>query len=100
VIITARKARPGIRKILGMNVLIKRLNKRYLFGFDYYEYKNFYLPYSDIEKTLIDLIYFKERLNKEMVKNIVKRIDIKKLNSYLKSYPRQIKDRVMKTIKK
>ena len=100
VIITVRKARPGIRKILGMNVLIKRLNKRYLFGFDYYEYKNFYLPYSDIEKTLIDLIYFKERLNKEMVKNIVKRIDIKKLNSYLKSYPRQIKDRVMKTIKK
>src|SRR3989344_3377756 len=36
VIITARKVRQGIRQVIGMNVLIRRIEKKYLFGFDYY----------------------------------------------------------------
>ena len=99
IIITARKIRTGIRKILGMNVLIKRLDKKYLFGFDYYKHENFYLPYSDIEKTLIDMVYFKEKLDKEVIKNIVKRLDIKKLNSYLKIYPERIRKKAIRLIK-
>jgi predicted transcriptional regulator of viral defense system len=99
VIITAKKARTGIRKILGANVLIKRLDKKYLFGFDYHKHGDFYLPYSDIEKTLIDMVYFKELLDKEIIDNIKKRIVMKKLKNYLKAYPLIIRKRVDKIFK-
>src|SRR3989338_7651646 len=35
VIITASKARQGIRKVLGMNILVKRIDKRYLLGYEH-----------------------------------------------------------------
>ena len=95
VIVTTRKVRPGIRKILGTNVLIRRLNNKYFFGFDYYKQGSFYLSYSDIEKTFIDMVYFKERLTTETIKNFVKKINKKKLNSYLKIYPKKIKNKVL-----
>ncbi|MEK6835205.1 MAG: hypothetical protein AABX61_03010 [Nanoarchaeota archaeon] len=91
VIITSKKIRQGIRKIMNGNVLIRRINKKYLFGFDYYEINNIYLPYSDIEKTFIDLIYFKEKINKETLNNIRERINKKRLSFYLKLYPKRIK---------
>ena len=95
IIITARKVRTGMHKILGSNVLIRRINKKYLFGFDYYKQDDLFLLYSDIEKTFIDMIYFKENLNKEVIKNILKRIDMKKLNSYLKVYPKKFQKKVL-----
>ena len=95
VIITARKARQGVRKVMGMNVLVRRIEKKYLFGFDYYKHDDFYLPYSDIEKTFIDLIYFKEKTSRELIKEIIKKINMEKLKSYLKSYPKKIRKRVL-----
>lgn len=98
VVITAKKARQGIRKILGMNVLIRRINKKYLFGFEYFKQGSFYLPYSDIEKTLIDTVYFKEKLSNDAIKIMKKRIDMKKMNSYLKAYPAKLRQRVLKIL--
>lgn len=95
VVITARKIRQGIRKILGMNVLVRRIDKRYLFGFEYKEQGSLFLPYSDIEKTFIDMLYFNEKLSNEAVKNIIKRINKKRLNSYLKDYPRKFHKKVL-----
>ena len=95
VIITTRRIRSGIRKVLGMNVLIRRIQKRYLFGFDYFVQGDNYFPYSDIEKTFIDMVYFKENLNEETVKNIIRKIDKKKLNSYLKNYPERTRKMVL-----
>jgi len=91
IIITSKKIRQGIRKIMDMNVLIRRIDKKYLFGFEYYKEGNFILPYSDIEKTFIDLIYFRQKLSKEVLKEFKKKIDRKKLNSYLKFYPKKFK---------
>ena len=99
IIITARKVRQGIRKIMGINVEIRRIDKKYLFGFEYIKQDNLYLPYSDIEKTLIDMLYFKERLSKEVLKNIRRRINKKKLNSYLHAYPARIRKRALSHIK-
>lgn len=95
VIITSRKVRQGIRKVLGMNVLVRRMDKKYLFGFDYEKQGDFFLPYSDIEKTFIDMLYFNEKLTEEAKENITKRIDKKKLNLYLKNYPRKFRNRVL-----
>ena len=90
ILITTRKVRQGLRNILNTNVLIRRINKKYFFGFDYYKDK-FYLPYSDIEKTFVDTIYFKEKLDKETLKYLIKKINKKKLDSYLKVYPKRIR---------
>lgn len=98
VIITSRKVRPGIRKIINGNVLVRRLNKRYLFGFKYYKQGNFYLPYSDLEKTFIDLIYYKEKISSEVLNKIKKSINTDKLNSYLKFYPKRIRKLVLKPL--
>lgn len=99
IVISARKIRPGIRKVFGSNLLVKRINKKYLFGFDYYNQGNVYLPYSDIEKTFIDMIYFREKLNKETIKNIKKRMNQKKLNLYLKSYPKVFRKKILNALK-
>ncbi len=62
-----------------MNVLIRRIDSKYLFGFDYYKSGDFYFPYSDVEKTFIDMIYFKQNLDKEVVKEFLKKLDKNKL---------------------
>ena len=100
IIITTRNIRPGIRKIIDINVLIKRIRKKYFFGFNYHKQGNFYFPYSDIEKTFIDVVYFRIKLNKEEIKDILVKLDIKKLNSYLKIYPKITRKRVLSIIDK
>jgi len=100
VILTTRKVRRGIREILGTNVLIRKIEKKYFFGFDYVQQGDFYIPYSDIEKTLIDMIYFHEKIDEEAIKNIAKSIDKKKLDSYLRKYPLSIRKKVLNKIYK
>lgn len=94
IIISMRKIRTGIRKINNSNVLIRRIDKKYLFGYDYLKVGEFYFPYSDIEKTLIDMVYFKQKLNKETIKNIKNKINKPKLKKYLRNYPKLIRKRV------
>ena len=98
IILTSRKIVPGIRKSMNGNVSIRRLQKKYLFGFEYVQQGNLYFPYSDLEKTFIDMVYYKEKLNEETLKNILERINIKKLNSYLKIYPKRFKKIILKYI--
>lgn len=100
VIITSRKVRNGIRKILDTNVLIRRIDKKYVFGFNYEKQGDFYFPYSDIEKTFIDMVYFKQHLDKETKKEIIKRLDKKRFNSYLKVYPKIFRKRVTNLLSK
>ena len=96
IIITARKIRPGIRKVLGMNILVRRLEKKYYFGFEYVDESGLYFPYSDVEKTVIDMVYFKEKLSDDTLRNIKGILNKKKLSTYLKHYPRRIRNMVLK----
>lgn len=93
VILTATKAMPGIRKIMGMNVLVRRISKKYFFGFETKE-DGFYLPYSDVEKTLIDFAAFNEKISPETADAIRKKINKTKLKQYLKAYPENIRLKV------
>ncbi len=95
VIITSKKARQGLRSILGANVMVRRIDKKYLFGFSYHSQGDFYFPYSDIEKTFIDMAYFKEKISDEVLAEIKKRIDRKRLSSYLKIYPQKLRKKVL-----
>ena len=94
VIVTTRKVRTGLRKVMGMNVLIRRIDRKYFFGFDYYKSGDFYFPYSDVEKTFIDMVYFGANLDKEVVKEFMRKIDKKKLKIYLGLYPKKFGARV------
>lgn len=95
IIITTKNVRQGIRNILGSNVLVRKLDKKYFFGFNYIKHENFYLPYSDIEKTFIDLIYFRQKIDQETLKNIKDKINRTKLKNYLKVYPKRISKKIL-----
>lgn len=98
VVLTTRNLRNGIRTVFGRNVLIRRIDRRYFFGFDYVKYGDFYFPYSDVEKTFIDLIYFKQPLDKELLKEFRRRIDRKKLKQYIIKYPKRFRKKVIEKI--
>ena len=88
IIVTVKKVRQGIRSILGKNVLIRRIKKEYYFGLTYIQHESVALPYTDVEKTLIDLVYFHQPISKVTLKTMKKKIDLKKLAIYIKNYPR------------
>lgn len=99
IILTTKKVRKGLRKIIGMNVLIKTIDSKYFFGYDYFPEGHFYYPYSDLEKTFIDLIVFRQPVSPEILAKIKKKINLPKLNSYLQAYPLKIKTLVLGKLK-
>src|SRR3989344_2264147 len=103
IILTSKTVREGIRNIAGNKVILKRLPKELFFGIEYKQYGDFYLPVSDIEKTLLDLIYFQQPLAKEIIQKFRENINIKKLKKYLSCYDPRTKDKIkmmFKQIKK
>lgn len=94
IILTVRRARVGIRKILNSNIMIRRISPKYFFGFELIPYNNIYIPVSDIEKTLIDIVYFNERIDKSIYREIKEKINIQKLNNYLTYYQPRIKKKI------
>lgn len=103
VLITTKNVRRGIRKVFGTNVLVRNISPKYFFGFDYLKYGDFVVPISDIEKTFIDMIYFRQigrNLDKKILREFRKRIDRKKLNSYLKKYPIKFRKMVLTVLER
>jgi hypothetical protein len=66
------------------------------FGFEMIKYFDHWIPVSDVEKTFIDFVYFKEPLQEEVLAEIRKRIDRKKLDGYLKKCPGWVRRRIKK----
>ncbi len=99
VVITTNNIRSGLRKVFGRNALLKRVPGKYLFGYEYYKYplenKEIYIPYSDIEKTFIDMVYFRQPIDEEVIENFREKINKKKLKEYLKRYPVKFRRKVM-----
>lgn len=94
VIITSRKVRPGVRTVLGKNVMVRRIGKKYYFGIEYSKQEKAALPYSDVEKTFLDMVYFREKISSELLAAFKKRLDRKKLKAYLKAYPKRLRQRI------
>lgn len=87
VVVTAGRARPGVREFLGSRVVVHRIDPSRFFGFDHVRYsEGFYLPVSDLEKTLIDLVYFRELPGKELAGELASKADQGVLERYLKRY--------------
>ena len=54
------------------------------FGYELKFFDNRYVRISDLEKTLIDLVYFDYPFNDEILPSLIKKIDKQKLFTYLK----------------
>jgi predicted transcriptional regulator of viral defense system len=87
VVVTTGKAKPGARRVFGETVLVHRLDPRYFFGYDYLPYGKYSVPVSDVEKTMIDLVYFGESPGREVMKTVMKKADMRVLQEYLGRYP-------------
>lgn len=98
VIITTKKARRGIRSLMGGNVLLRNTDKKHFFGIEYIKEGDFYLPYSDLEKTFIDLVVFNQKIDEKTLKKIKNRINKQKLRNYLKRYSLKIRERTTKLL--
>ncbi len=94
VIITPRPVRQGIRQCMGGNILVRRTQRKYMFGSTFENDYGYYLPYSDIEKTLIDFFVFREKLSPEVVEKFREKIDRSLLRKYLSHYPQRIRVKV------
>ena len=93
-IITTKTVRSGQREIIGRNVDVRRIQKSKFFGYSMVQYKDgFYMPMADIEKTLIDSVYFHTIFSKEVYANMSRKIDKKKLDMYLRSYDKEFRVR-------
>ena len=95
VIITSRKVRPGVRTVLGKNVMVRRILRKYFFGVEYSLQGKIALPYTDVEKTFIDMVYFREKLSGELLAAFMERLNRKKLKAYLKLYSQRFRERVL-----
>ncbi|MGC8533768.1 MAG: type IV toxin-antitoxin system AbiEi family antitoxin domain-containing protein [Candidatus Parvarchaeum sp.] len=94
VVITTRKVRTGIRSVLGRNILIRHIQRKMFFGYEAKRVGNNFLPVSDLEKTLIDFVYFKAAIPKDVLEEMKKRIDKEKLQRYLDKLDKSLRIKV------
>ena len=82
VIITRSKANPGVREIMGIKVILHRIDLNGFFGFEYLNYGGMFVPVSDPEKTLLDFIHYRIKLDPETMVELRKRTNKSKLQEY------------------
>ncbi len=99
VIITVTKALPGQRIALGSNITVRRISRRMFFGYDYVKYSGIFVPVASREKILIDLFYYRVRVNGEDLSSLLNGIEAKKLQPYLKRCSPRIKKSVLKVVR-
>ncbi len=100
VVLTPKKIRNGRKTFLDRNYIVRRINRRMFFGFEMIRYYDFWIPVSDVEKTLIDLVYFREPISKEVLEEIKNGMRPNVLKEYLGKCPKYISKRVMRLLEK
>jgi len=99
VIITPLHVRTGIMQYDGRNYIIRRISREMFFGYQYIKYFNFYIPVSDLEKTLIDLVYYNEKIPEYLFDNIKKKTNKKILKVYISEIQKvSIKNKISKLL--
>ncbi len=98
VIITRKKIRTGTRKFIGRNYVLHKIDKRHFFGYELLKCGDLWIPVSDMEKTLIDFVYFKHYLREDVLKDIKKKVEMRKVKEYLESYDERFSRKVLKTL--
>jgi len=100
VIMTNRNVREGIRKFKNRNYRVKRIDSSKMFGYNLMRYENFWIPVSDIEKTVIDIVRFYGHIEKEIIPTIEQTLNKKKLKNYLKRFDAKLYKKVFYELQK
>lgn len=100
IVVTWRDVRRGVRRFGDGSYTVKHLDKRLFFGHELVRYYDLWIPVSDAEKTLIDLVYFRHQISEDALALLRKSIDRKKLDAYLKRYSRIVRKRVLEIARK
>lgn len=98
VVITPRAVRSGVRTYLDRNYIVRRIDRSMFFGYRYIKYDKFYVPVSDPEKTLIDILYFGVPVGTRTLDEIISNINVDKLKNYLLDVPDGTNKRVLKAL--
>jgi predicted transcriptional regulator of viral defense system len=99
IVITLKNVRQGVRDFYGRNYVVKRIPKEFFFGYVLVRHGSFFIPVSDLEKTIIDMVYFKQYIRDELWPGILKEIDMKRLNGYLKKYAPGFRKNVLELVR-
>ena len=99
VLITPRKVRSGERMVLDSKILVRRINRKMFFGFEEKKYFDSWITISDMEKTLIDFVYYGEPLDKQTLRKMKKKINMKTMNSYLRLVNKKTREKVLGLLK-
>lgn len=86
VVVTVRNVRQGRRSFNGRNYIVKRIPQNLFFGYGMIKAGEFWVPVSDLEKTVIDMLYLQKGIRDELWAAIAKKLDRKRLDGYLKRY--------------
>ena len=95
IVMTTQNVRTGVRTFSGRNYVINRIRSEHFFGYDLIKYGEFWIPVSDVEKTVIDMIHFNGGIRDELWPGILKVLKMKKLREYLKGYKPGFRKRVV-----
>ena len=100
VIVTPRKIRTGVRQFDSRNYIVRHIKRDMFFGYSLLLYDQFYIPVSDIEKTLIDLVYFGINVPDEVISIMIRKLDRQTFNTYLTELPKYLSNRIRKVVRK
>ncbi|MFH1442718.1 MAG: hypothetical protein ABIG96_01675 [Candidatus Micrarchaeota archaeon] len=98
VIVTPRKVRAGMRHFEGGNYLVKRISRSMFFGFDLVRIGNYWVSASDLEKTLIDMVYFRQHIPREVLMEMRGKLSVGKMDSYLQRCPARVASKVRRML--
>ncbi len=98
-VVTTRNVRGGLRKFGESNYVIYKIEKEYFFGYNMEKRDGFWVPVSDLEKTVIDMLYFQGGIRDELWPGILERLDRKRIREYLKRYDAKFGKRVLDEIR-
>lgn len=99
IVVTPKKVKIGMRKFGSANYRIQRIRQELFFGYDLVKYYDFWIPVSDAEKTLLDLLYFRHYVRNDVLKSIVGNINAEKMDGYLARYPERFAASVSELLK-
>ncbi len=98
-IITTRNVRNGLRKFVNSNYMVKQAPTNLFFGFDFIKYYELWIPVSDPEKTLIDLVYYNHDIRVDALEKLADALNRRRLAEYLEHYSKNFRKKVMGILK-
>ncbi len=98
VLVTPRAVRSGERSVMGNRVIVRRIKRRHFFGFDFLRLGSLTVPVSDVEKTLIDLAYFRQTPDQDALAELREKCDHRKVERYMSDFPVAVQRKVREVL--